>query len=40
MMSVYVVGHVGVHDDDKVAGGSLDPVDIGGPETKFAAPRL
>lgn len=34
------MGHVGVHDDDKVAGGSLYPVDVGRSKSKLAASRL
>ena len=35
-----MVGEVGVHDDDEVARGELQPVDVGGAETKLAGARL
>ena len=35
----YVVGKIGVHDDDKVSGWSLHPVDVGGPQTKLFLSR-
>lgn len=36
----YVMGHVGVHDDDKVASGSLYSMDIGRSESKLATSRF
>jgi len=35
-----VVGEVGVHDDDEVAGGELQAVDVGGAEAELAGARL
>ena len=36
---LWVVAQVGVHDDDEVAGGVLDPVHIGCTETQFLGSR-
>jgi len=35
-----VVGEVGVHDDDKVAGDELETVDVGCSKTEFASAGL
>lgn len=37
--TLYVMGHVSIHDDDKIAGGRFHAMHISRPKTKFARSR-